>query len=90
MINNSRLLLTHSNQQQWPSTFLVNGHRRLSFSFIGIQPKRHPLRRESVLPTTDTPSRGSESSSSWPFQIINMDFHNQTKEIKKNDLFLST
>ena len=74
MINNSRLILT---QQQWPPTFLVSGNRP-------TQPNRHPLRRESVLP------QNQGSGSSWPFPIINMDFHNQTKEIKKNDLFLST
>jgi hypothetical protein len=85
MINNSRLFLTNSNQ-----------HQRLTFPFIAIQsnvvfsqPKQHPLRRESLVSTIDNIDQGRESSP-WPFSIINMDFHKQTKEIKNNDLFFST
>ncbi len=82
--------------QQWPPPFLLNGNQRSSFSSTAIQlnevplqPKRHPLRRESLLSTIDNTDKVCNSSP-WPFPTINMDFHKQTNERKKNNLFFNT
>jgi hypothetical protein len=78
--------------QQWPPPFILNQSPSFPIS-IPIQPtvpisnpKRHPLRRESVLPGSNNERR---ESSLWPFRTINAVFHKQTSEIKENDLFFS-
>ncbi len=89
-INRSSLALV---PQQWPPPFILNQSPSFPISIpvqptviTPSQPKRHPLRRESVLSGINNERR---ESSLWPFRTINAVFHKQTSEIKENDLFFS-
>ena len=82
--------------QQWPPPFILDQTPTFPISIpiqaaatIPVpttQPKRHPLRRDSMLPGLHNERR---ESSLWPFRTINAVFHKQTSEIKENDLFFS-
>ena len=81
--------------QQWPPAFLLDQSPSFPLSIVvpppppppPSEPKRHPLRRDSMLPGFNAERR---ESSLWPFRTINAVFHKQTSEIKENDLFLSS
>jgi hypothetical protein len=86
-----------NSSQQWPPPFLLNTNQGPSFPLsITIQPtintsqpKRHPLRRDSILFEWEHNTERRDSTP-WPFRTTNMDFHKQTNEIKKSHLFFNT
>ncbi|CAF1060531.1 unnamed protein product [Adineta ricciae] len=97
-ILNHRPSITQSYSSQWPPTFLSNTNNQgsslpLSITVQSIddhlEPKRHPLRRESLLPEAEQDNERRDSAA-WPFPSANMIFHKQTNEIKKNHLFFNT
>ncbi|CAF0765127.1 unnamed protein product [Rotaria sordida] len=83
--------------QQWPQPFLLNNNQEPSFPLsISIQstinssqPKRHPLRLKSISTETEH-SNERRYSSPCPFRATNMDFHEQTNNIKQDHLFFNT
>jgi len=90
---NSHSIVTFPNQQ-WPPPFLLNNNPRLLSPLLNTtinnsQPKRHPLRRESVLIVMDNMNERRHSVA-WPFPTTNMIFHEQTNQIKKNSIFYNT
>ncbi|CAF1139122.1 unnamed protein product [Adineta steineri] len=95
--NNNQSLNTQT-LPQWPPPFLLNNNNQgpslplsitIQSPINSSEPKRHPLRRESLLPEAEQ-SNERRDSSPWPFQTTNMVFHNQTNEIKKSHLFFNT
>jgi len=91
--SNSHSILTFPNQQ-WPPSFILNNNPRLLSPLLNTtinssQPKRHPLRRESILIVMDDTNERRHSAP-WPFPTTNMIFHEQTNQIKKNSIFFNT
>ena len=87
----TRLSIT-SASQQWPPSFVLNQAPSfplpltIQSATTKSQPKRHPLRRESMLHGVNN----ERESSLWPFRTITAVLLRQTNEIKENDLFLSS
>lgn len=82
--NNRRLSLTYANQLSSPPFSIP------TTTINSSQPKRHPLRRESLISTTDNNNNtGRRDSASWPLQPTTMVFHKQTNEIKKSSVFFN-
>ncbi len=91
--SNNSILEIPSNPltQQWPRSSLLNNNQRLSFPLSPInltQPKRHPLRRDSILYQSEQ-NMEKRDSTSWPFQTTNIDFHKPTNEINKTHLLFN-
>ncbi|CAF2662797.1 unnamed protein product [Rotaria sp. Silwood2] len=88
--------LTQSSQQ-WPPPFLSSNNEGPSFPLsISIQPtinssqpKRHPLCQEPALTETEQ-SNERRDSSPCPFRATNINFHEQTNDIKQSHLFFNT
>ena len=86
---------SNSSSQQWPTSFNLNNNQGLSFPLSitiqstvnSSQPRRHPLRRDSVLLESEHNATSCDSTP-WPFRTTPIDFHRQTNEMKKDTFIL--